>query len=139
MSAGFADLDQDDDLDIVLGNWSSGAEKLFSTEQSGNALLLRDGDGYVSQATGDVKGETNSVLLADIDNDHRPDMLFGNDRMVPDLYYLSNGDLQRQAVSTAQGLVPLTSMFTMSLDTADFNNDLQAGPVQHRYDLCPQF
>lgn len=126
MSAGFADLDQDDDLDIVLGNWSSGAEKLFSTEQSGNALLLRDGDGYVSQATGDVKGETNSVLLADIDDDHRPDMLFGNDRMVPDLYYLSNGGLTRQLVSTAQDLVPVTSMFTMSLDTADFNNDLKA-------------
>ena len=125
LSAGFADLDQDDDLDIVLGNWSSGAEKLFAAEQSGNAILFRDGDSYVSQATNDVKGETNSVLLADINNDHRPDMLFGNDRMVPDLYYLSSGDQQRQAVTTAQGLVPLTSMFTMSLDTADFNNDLQ--------------
>ncbi len=125
MSAGFADLDQDDDLDIVLGNWSSGAEKLFSADQSENVLMRRDGDAYVSQQSGDARGETNSVLLTDINDDHRPDLLFGNDRLVPDLWYLSNADRQMQLLGNDQTMVPVTSMFTMSLDAADFDNDLK--------------
>jgi len=124
MSAGFADLDLDDDLDIALGNWSSGAEKLFSAEHSENVLMRRDGDTYISQQTGDARGETNSVLLTDINDDHRPDLLFGNDRLVPDLWYLSGADQRMQALGNNQAAVPLTSMFTMSLDAADFDNDL---------------
>ena len=124
LSAGFADIDQDGDLDIVLGNWSSGVEKLFSPEASTNAILFRENDSYRTVELNDIKGETNSVLIADVNGDGRPDLLFGNDRTVPDIYYLGTTEHHFAPIVRDEGIVPVTSMFTMSLDTADFNNDL---------------
>ena len=126
LSAGFADIDQDDDIDIILGNWSSGVEKLFSAETSGNAILFREDNSYRAEAMNDVKGETNSVLIADINDDDIPDLLFGNDRLVPDIYYRGTPNRQLIPFTRDDNAVPVTSMFTMSLDSADFNNDLKA-------------
>jgi len=126
LSAGFADIDRDNDIDIVLGNWSSGVEKLFAAETSTNAILYREDGSYRAEAMNDVKGETNSVLIADINNDDIPDLLFGNDRLVPDIYYKGTADRQLIPFTRDDNVVPLTSMFTMSLDSADFNNDLKA-------------
>jgi hypothetical protein len=125
ISAGFADIDQDGDIDIVLGNWSSGVEKLFAADNSGNAILFREGGSYRAQSMDEVKGETNSVLITDINDDNIPDLLFGNDRLVPDIYYLGTADHQLAPLGRDHGIVPVTSMFTMSLDSADFNNDLK--------------
>jgi len=125
LSAGFADIDQDGDIDIILGNWSSGVEKLFAAETSTNVILFREGGTYRAKAMNDVKGETNSVLVTDINNDDIPDLLFGNDRLVPDIYYIGTPDHQLIPISRDQNVVPVTSMFTMSLDSADFNNDLK--------------
>lgn len=124
ISAGFGDIDRDGLLDIVLGNWSSGVEKLFSAEQSGNMLLTRDGESYKVTSIDDIKGETNSVLIADVNGDGLTDLLFGNDRIVPDVYYLGTADKQLAPINRESGMLPATSMFTMSLESADFNNDL---------------
>lgn len=125
LSAGFADIDQDEDLDIILGNWSSGVEKLFAAETSTNAILYREGGSYRVESMDEVKGETNSVLITDINNDDIPDLIFGNDRLVPDIYYLGTAEHQLVALTREESFVPVTSMFTMSLDSADFNNDLK--------------
>jgi uncharacterized membrane protein YraQ (UPF0718 family) len=125
ISAGFGDLNQDGELDIVLGNWSSGVEKLFSPEHSGNNILFRDGDSYRTKNIDEIKGETNSILLADINDDHLTDLLIGNDRLIPDMFYLNQGQGDFESISIDSGLVPHTTMFTMSLDAADFNNDLK--------------
>jgi len=125
LAAGFADLDRSGTLDIVLGNWSSGVEKLFSPEKSTNRILFRQGDAYTVRTLKEIKGETLTVLLADINNDHFTDLLIGNDRLVPDTYYLGTGNGSFKLITRDQGLLPVTSMFTMSLDTADFNNDLK--------------
>jgi uncharacterized membrane protein YraQ (UPF0718 family) len=123
LSAGFGDLDSDGSLDIVLGNWSSGLEKLFATDQSANVVMLHTGTSYEEKSLAGISGETNSVLISDINADDHPDVLIGNDRLVPDLYYLGDGTGNLQPM--AKGDMPVTSMFTMSLDAADFNNDLQ--------------
>ena len=125
ISAGFGDIDRDNDLDIVLGNWSSGVEKLFSPEASTNYVLERDGASYKAAPINDVKGETNSVLIADVNGDGMTDLLFGNDRVVPDTYYFGTPEHTLTPVTRKAGVVPMTSMFTMSLDSADFNNDLR--------------
>jgi len=125
LSAGFADIDQDEDLDIILGNWSSGVEKLFAAETSTNAILFREGGSYRAESMDEVKGETNSVLVTDINNDDIPDLIIGNDRLVPDIYYLGTADHHLVALTREESIVPVTSMFTMSLDSADFNNDLK--------------
>ena len=125
LSAGFADIDQDEDIDIVLGNWSSGVEKLFAAETSTNAILFREGSSYRAESMDEVKGETNSVLITDINDDDIPDLIIGNDRLVPDVYYMGTTDHQLVPLTREEGIVPVTSMFTMSLDSADFNNDLK--------------
>jgi uncharacterized membrane protein YraQ (UPF0718 family) len=126
LSAGFADIDRDEDVDIVLGNWSSGVEKLFAAETSTNAILFREDGSYRAESMNDVKGETNSVLIADINDDDIPDLMFGNDRLVPDIYYKGTTNRQLIPMTRDDKVVPVTSMFTMSLDSADFNNDLKA-------------
>jgi uncharacterized membrane protein YraQ (UPF0718 family) len=126
MSAGFADLNQDGELDIVLGNWSSGVEKLFAPEASENIVMFREGNSYRKEKLNEVKGESNSLLLADINGDNLTDLLIGNDRLVPDKYYFNQGKGVFKPISVASNIVPMTSMFTMSIDAADFNNDLKA-------------
>ena len=125
MSAGFGDLNQDGLLDIVLGNWSSGVEKLFSPEDSENVIMFRDGDVYRTEVLTEVKGESNSILLADINDDYLTDLVIGNDRLVPDMFYLNSGKGKFELISRNSGVVPLSTMFTMSIDAADFNNDLK--------------
>ncbi len=125
LAAGFADLDQSGTLDIVLGNWSSGAEKSFSPEESANRILFRRDNSYIAKSLEEVKGETLTVLLADINGDQKTDLLIGNDRLVPDAYYLGAGDGSFEPITRSQERVPVTSMFTMSLEAADFNNDLR--------------
>ncbi|HHQ15160.1 MAG TPA: hypothetical protein ENK16_09015 [Chromatiales bacterium] len=125
LAAGFADLDRDGQLDIVLGNWSSGAEKLFSPEQSQNRILFSGSEGYRSRQLQEPAGETNSVLLTDFDDDGFTDLIIGNDRMVPDLFYRGDGHGGLERIGPKDGLIPASSMFTMSLEAADFDNDLR--------------
>ena len=92
MSAGFGDINLDGQLDIVLGNWSSGVENLFSTTFSENLIMYREGNSYRSEKTNSIKGETNSFLVADINDDKYPDLIIGNDRLVPDVHFINNGN-----------------------------------------------
>jgi uncharacterized membrane protein YraQ (UPF0718 family) len=126
MAAGFGDIDLNGELDMVLGNWSSGLEKLFVPEQSGNVLMMQRDGAFTEIALDEVRGETNSVLVSDINGDHWPDVLIGNDRLVPDVYYLGDGQGSLRKLRPEDGLVPLTTMFTMSIDSADFDNDRRA-------------
>ena len=123
LAAAFGDLNGDGALDMVLGNWTSGVEKLFSPDQSGNVILYSSGDGYEAVPTGQIKGETNSILLTDWARDGQLDMIVGNDRTVPDLY--RRGIAAGFATLPAgDNTIPVSPMFTMSVESADFNNDL---------------
>lgn len=124
MSVGFADLDKDGELDIALGNWSSGVEKFFSADDSANVILYRQNGRYRKQRLVGAVGETNTLLLADVDGDNVTDLVAGNDRLVPDMYYLGVGEGESDPLLASDLTIPLTSMFTMSIESADFNNDL---------------
>jgi len=125
LAAGFADLDRDGSLDIALGNWSSGVEKMFSPEASANKILFRQTDSYRALELDGVKGETLSVLLADIDGDDSTEVLFANDRTVPDMYFELDGAGNFAQIPAEAGVFPVTALNTMSLDAADFDNDLR--------------
>jgi uncharacterized membrane protein YraQ (UPF0718 family) len=124
LAAGFGDLNADGAIDIVHGNWTSGVERLFSPEESGNEILFSDADQYRVVRLEEVAGETLSVLLSDIDFDDDLDVLVANDRIVPDMHYLNRGNGEFDMIEPGDGIVPVSSMFTMSLESADFNNDL---------------
>ncbi len=130
MAAGFIDKDLDGDLDIFLGNWTAGAENNFSTEHSQNAWLINNIDTnsnkihpsknspFTLLPDTEVKGETLSVLFSDFTADNIIDLIVTNDNQAPDLYYRNSKRIP------INDIIPSTSLTTMSVDTADFNNDL---------------
>ncbi|OUS32412.1 hypothetical protein A9Q99_01085 [Gammaproteobacteria bacterium 45_16_T64] len=123
LSAGFSDKDNDGDLDVFLGNWTSGAENSFSTTRSQNAWLINDGTPFRLLPDNEVNGETLSVLFSDFTSDNISDLALANDNQGPDLYFTgdSSGKFSRLPPNAH---IPVTSLTTMSIDTADINNDL---------------
>jgi len=125
---GFGDLNEDGLLDIVLGNWTLGSalsRKFLGRETSRNVVLMnRDGEFELTELAG-PDGETLTVLLSDWSGDGHLDLIVGNDFAVPDMYYLGDGTGNLKLVTTDDGIIPLTSLLTMSATTADIDNDLK--------------
>lgn len=127
-AAAFGDVDSDGDMDIVLGNWSLG---YFHNVQPGepatsrNVLLLQDNNGGFKQKELDVyPGETLATMLTDINGDGALDLIVGNDFGVSDFYYLGDGQGNFKEILKGSGVVPHTTSSTMSIASADVNNDL---------------
>lgn len=123
MAAAFADIDQDGKLDIALGNWSHGQERAFNPRYSKNFYLLNRNEGFVKINLPGITGETLSVLLSDMNDDARPDLFVANDRQQPDMYYDAGDDGHFKVITPQSHRVPLTPLNTMSIESADFNND----------------
>lgn len=122
LSAGFADWDKDGDLDFLLGNWSFGSEENFRTIFSANQKVTNNNGDYLAETIDELTGDTLSILFSDVNNDHALDILIANDRHVPDLWYLGKPDGFELMSPTRRDVV--TSLNTMSYESADFNNDL---------------
>lgn len=123
MAAGFGDWDKDGDIDYVAGNWSYGTEGAFNPEHSFNHWLENNGTGFDLEIPDELPGETLSILLSDIDQDDYLDLMVANDREYPDHYYKGSKS-GFQVHSGANGL-PVTPLNNMSIESADFNNDLR--------------
>lgn len=127
-AVGFGDLNEDGLLDIVLGNWTLGSalsRKGLGRESSRNVLLLNRGDGFELSELAGPDGETLTVLLSDWNSDGHLDLIVGNDFAVPDMFYRGDGTGKLQLVTARDGIIPVSALLTMSVTTADINNDLQ--------------
>ena len=124
-AAGFSDLDLDGDLDILLGNWSFGEDKSFLENYSGNRLLENAPGGFKSKPIDEVRGDSLSVLFSDFNHDGSPDLAVGNDREIPDVFYLGGESGTLKRIRPTDDRVPVTPINTMSIESADFNNDLR--------------
>ena len=122
LSTGFADWDKDGDLDFLLGNWSFGTEESFRTTFSANQWVTNSNGQYLAETIDEITGDTLSILFSDINNDHVLDVILANDRHVPDLWYFGEPDGFALLSTTRNDVV--TSLNTMSYESADFNNDL---------------
>ncbi|MFT4712332.1 MAG: uncharacterized membrane protein YraQ (UPF0718 family) [Candidatus Azotimanducaceae bacterium] len=122
LSTGFADWDLDGDLDFLLGNWSFGTEENFRTTFSTNQRITNHNGTYTAEKLEEEIGDTLSVLFSDINNDSTVDLVLGNDRHVPDIWYAGSAAGFELINPQASGVV--TSLNTMSYESADFNNDL---------------
>lgn len=120
----FSDLDRDGDLDAAMGNWFYGWPKEVPPAISENYLLLNDKASFTPKPMGDITGETLSMLFSDINNDGNQDLLVGNDFVQPDIFYFGDGKGGFKEIARADGLVPISTNTTMSMDTADIDNDL---------------
>ncbi|MCG8667865.1 MAG: FG-GAP-like repeat-containing protein [Pseudomonadales bacterium] len=124
MAAGFYDMDLDGDLDFLLGNWTAGAENHFDTTYSANTWVTTTDQGFDLTEDQDQAGETLSVLFSDFLGDRSLDAVIANDNLGPDIYYRGTKN-KLETISVDSNLVPVTSLTTMSVDSADFNNDLR--------------
>jgi hypothetical protein len=123
----FGDLDRDGDLEVAVGNWSVGfigVEGKTSLESSQNVLLVNESGTFEKTPLSGVTGETLVTLFTDFNNDGNLDLIVGNDFFVSDHYYLGDGAGGLKAITRGDGIIPHTGRSTMSISTADIDNDL---------------
>jgi uncharacterized membrane protein YraQ (UPF0718 family) len=118
---GFADLDRDGDLDAVLGNWHAALD--IPPESARNWILRNDGGAFRYEPLSDMTGETLTTLITDLDGDGWLDLVVGNDYGVSDLVYVGDGRGGLLDRSRAGEMFPITARNTMSIDSADLDND----------------
>jgi uncharacterized membrane protein YraQ (UPF0718 family) len=127
---GFGDLDNDGDLDIACSNWTIGPGGAIGGKHyqpfnsSVDYILWNEGDSFRIEKLLGPPGETLSLLLSDINGDNTLDLIVGNDFRGSDNYYLNDGKGEMKLVSRLDNLIPVTTNNTMSIHSADINNDL---------------
>ena len=123
-TASFGDVDQDGDLDIVVGNWFAGASKKHPPPHSQNELWINEGGHFEITPLSEMVGETLSTLLSDWSGDGVLDLIVGNDFEDPDIYYRGDGNGGFEMIERRDGIIPYSTQTTMSIDTGDYDNDL---------------
>ena len=120
----FGDVDRDGDLDVVVGNWFAGASKKHPPPHSQNELWINEGGRFEITPLVEMVGETLSTLLSDWSGDGVLDLIVGNDFEDPDIYYLGDGNGGFEMIERRDGIIPWSTQTTMSIDTGDYDNDL---------------
>ena len=64
------------------------------------------------------------MLFSDIDLDGDQDLMEGNDFTLPDVFYYGDGEGKFRRIRFDEGIIPHSTYSTMSIKTADLDNDL---------------
>jgi hypothetical protein len=120
----WGDLDADGDLDLVTGTYDAGlltdrgSSYIVSGSNKG-VYVYRNQNGRFSAVSLAHEAQALAILLPDLNADGRPDILVGNDFLVPDMIWLQDaagGWTRAEPFAT-------TTHSTMSLDQGDIDND----------------
>ena len=120
----FGDIDRDGDLDMAIGNWFAGQPTPHPPPHSQNEILINEGGRFEATPLIGLVGETLSMLLSDWTGDGWLDLIVGNDFDAPDIYYRGDGKGGFELIEKQDGIVPISTRSTMSVDSGDFDNDL---------------
>lgn len=136
-SAYFSDLDRDGDLDLLLlnhnpalfNNLNAQAFKtmLQTPDPMSSSKVYRNEGGRFRDVSAEVGMATGTLSyglgasIADFNQDGWPDIYIGNDYSAPDYFYVNQGD--GTFVNQLQTAFGHTSLYSMGVDAADFNQD----------------
>jgi hypothetical protein len=125
-TAAFADLNRDGRIDVVLGDWtlSRDAESGTPSAAAGRVLLSQGDMQYTAARLEGPPGYALSTLLTDFNGDGVLDAIVGND-FKPDNFYVGRGDGTFRRLLESDGLIPASGLNTMSVTSADIDNDLR--------------
>jgi len=121
LAVSFGDVNKDGWLDFVNGNWR------FFYAQDGrgtNKLIRNNALKFTEEDLQEFRGQTLSVLLSDFTNNNNLDLITGDEFDSPDNFYLGDGEGNFREIKKSDGIIPASADFNMSIDVADFNNDL---------------
>jgi enediyne biosynthesis protein E4 len=146
--ASFFDMDRDGDLDMYLMNHSlrynstfQPRENFFATYDSlsGDRLYRNEGSKFVDITRASGINSSNigyglGICVSDINFDGYPDVYIANDFHENDYLYINqkNGTFKDEM----ETMLMHTSQFSMGVDIADMNNDLQPDIVT--LDMLPE-
>lgn len=121
-SVAWADIDQDGDLDLVGGSYDAALLDAFGQEflisSNGGVYYYENIDGVFQPTRLAIQAQALALILIDINNDHRLDIVVGNDFAVPDYFWIQTDDGW-----TSVDIFASFTHSTMSYDFADLNND----------------
>ena len=123
-STNWSDLDGDGDLDLVTATYDAGLLTDRGTSYIVNGsnkgvYVYRNQDGKFSATQLSPEAQGLAILLPDLNADGRPDIMVGNDFLVPDMTWLQGAD---GGFARAEPFA-VTTHSTMSLDQGDVDND----------------
>lgn len=119
LALAFYDIDNNSMLDLYAGNYSLGTFNRQTSRLHQNEIAMQFKDGFRTKITNHLAGNTTSVLFSDLNQNGTSELLVGNDFVVPGQgYQLKNGQYQLN-----NQFLPTASYYTMSIDSADFDND----------------
>ena len=129
MSVAMGDVNNDGWLDIFHGNWNGGEITANPGPKAQNQMLLNvnlEWQAFPLRVfPRETEGNTLSSLISDINHDGKMDLMVGNDFEVPDRFYINIESNRFGQISSKQELIPGSPELNMSIDTADYNNDLK--------------
>lgn len=123
-SLSFGDIDKDGDLDVAVGNWFYGFAKPIPSEAGINQFQINQNGKFIETKMPGMTGDSLTILLSDFNMDNNIDLIVGNDFDPRDTFAIGDGKGSFRELMKKDGVIPVSTSTTMSVDTADINNDL---------------
>lgn len=121
------DFDRDGDLDLMLGNFTFWHRVDKAAPVAGrNVMLWQQPDNtFRREPLPGQPGYTLSTLATDFDHDGDLDLIVGNDWKPPEVFYEGDSEGGFREIKKSDGTIPITTSNTMSIASADVDNDLK--------------